>query len=153
MRTTNFDAIAAAAPLDRQASVVRDGSGDLWSGKVKPTTRHWDAPPPPEAARPDHVEDFAGRQVHRLTVVRYHGKRKGGGHWFLVRCACGDYELRRDKFLRDPPMREGQQEHACEACDYLAHIKWIARNAGSGRLRVANDAAFLDQLAASQRTA
>lgn len=152
MRTTNFDAIAASAPLNREASTVRDGSGDLWEPQIKATTLRWDAPPVPEAKMPAHVVDLSGRQIGRLTVVRYHGKRKSGGHFWLVRCSCGDYELRRNKFIENPPERHGPEDHECAACDYLHHIKWLQQNeAKAGRQRLAADASRLDKLAAGGR--
>lgn len=152
IRTTNFDAVAAAAPLNREASTVRDGSGDLWEPKIKATTKHWNAPPPPEAERPEDRPDLSGRVIDRLTVIRYHGPRKGG--FWLVRCACGDYELRRSKFIENPPPRSGEQVHACAACDYLHHIRWKAKNhAVAGRQRMRADEALLDRLAAPQSCA
>lgn len=146
MRTTNFDALAASAPLDRQASVVRDGSGDLWEAKIKETTPHWDCPPPPLAERPDWVVDVTGQVVDRLTVVRYHGKRKAGGHWFLVRCACGAYELRRHRFFQALPVRTEGQEHSCEACSYLHTIKFHVSSRNTKASREA-DSAMLDRMA------
>lgn len=106
MRTTNFDAIAAAAPLDRTASTVRDGSGDMWEPTMKSGQKHWKAPPLPTepfVAVPGSKWriDLAGRQLGRLTVIRYHG-RSGVSTpepMWLVRCVCGDYELRRAKSI------------------------------------------------------
>ena len=150
MKTTNWDAVAASAPQDRQASVIRDGSGDLWAPKVSETSHHWDAPPPPLAERPEWVVDRTGEVIDRLKVVRYHGKRKSGGHWFLVRCTCGAYELRRDKFFATRPQRTEGQEHACEACDYLHTIKFHASNRNTGASRKAEESR-LDELAAKYR--
>lgn len=150
VRTMNFDALAASAPLDAKASTVRDGAGDLWEPKLKAPHRHWKAPPPPLAALPPNAEDLAGRKVGRLTVVRYHGKVGKFGRW-LVRCQCGDYELRRRTAIVNYRPGDGRNEASCQACDYLRHIRWVAANAGSGRARNASDAAMLDELAAKAR--
>lgn len=147
VRTMSFDAVAAAAPLNREASVVRDGSGDLWAPKIKEHIEHWDAPPPPEAPRPEIMPDLTGRTVGRLTVIRYHGRRGDSGRW-LVRCACGAYELRRSKAITNPKPRDGGQEHACAACDYLYSITWKQKHLGSGVGRKRADDALLDRLAA-----
>lgn len=151
VRTTNFDAIATATPLNREASTVRDGSGDLWSAKIKFPERHWSAPPPPLAKRPKNVADKTGVQIDRLRVVQYHGRAPNRAHLWLVRCACGDYELRRDKFVTTRPVLTEGNEHACQACDYLRKIKWHAKNAGSGLGRMKEDAALLDRIAAGER--
>ncbi len=97
MRVTNWDAVATSAPLDRQASIVRDGSGDTWDHEVHPQIDHWKAPPLPLAKKPDALEDLTGKRWGRLVVVRFHGKREGKNAplCWLVRCACGDYETRR----------------------------------------------------------
>ncbi|MFW1675974.1 hypothetical protein ACG9H4_19300, partial [Acinetobacter baumannii] len=91
-------------------------SNDHWEARIPPTTPHWSAPPPPLAPKPDVVEDLTGRVVGLLTVVRYHGSKKTKGSQWLVRCACGDYELRSTKAIIN---HAGQFEATCAACDWL----------------------------------
>lgn len=122
--TMNFDAVAAAAPLNREASAVRDGSGDLWEARVPAHIKHWSAPPPQERPPPPDIADLTGLVRNRLTVVRYHGPAKDGGRW-LVRCACGNYELRRAKAIR----KGGDEEMACFVCVKVETL----RRRGSGK--------------------
>lgn len=121
MRTTNFDAIATSAPLDRQASVVRDGSGDLYEFKVPDHQAHWDAPPVPIKPRPAGVEDLTGRKFGQLTAVRYHTNKKNSGSMWLVRCSCGDYELRRAAVIKAGNVHGSAGR--CRACDRVAQMR------------------------------
>lgn len=102
MRTMNFDVIATSAPLNREASVVRDGSGDTWDFQPPPQMEHWKAPPLPVGRRPETIADLTGRVFGRLTVIRFHGKPEGKNalNGWLVRCVCGDYEVRTNKTLK-----------------------------------------------------
>ncbi len=97
MRTTNFDVIAASAPLNREASVARDGSGETWGFEVHEQISHWKAPPLPTHRRPHGMSDLSGRSFGLLKVLRFHGYREGKNApaLWLVRCSCGDYETRR----------------------------------------------------------
>ena len=144
MRTTNFDAIAAAAPLDRSASVVRDGSGDAYEGKVPSWHEHWTAPPLPEGrfSGRNGGDDLTGVRFGRgMVVVRYHRSHRNGAQW-LVRCPCGDYELRRSKAVRS-----ADDEHVCQACDWFRHVQYQRDAERKGKTAAIADAARLDQLA------
>lgn len=155
VRTTNFDAIAAAAPLNREASTVRDGSGDIWSEPdVSGGQLHWKEPPQPLEARPKGVGDISGAKYGRLTVVRYHG-RSGVStpvRVWLVRCACGDYEVRREKSIiralqgDTPPVTE----HSCRVCEHVQILQLKARSKSTKKRR-RQDAGFLDRLATAAR--
>jgi hypothetical protein len=144
-RTMNFDAIAAAAPLDAQAGAVRDGRGDHWVAIVPDDVEHWSAPPLPEHERPADVPDISGLVVGCLTVVRYHRTRPSGSQrsrW-LVRCQCGDYELRRTRALAAPAFPGEMMCFACQAVETLrtAH----RRDTPADR---AEDQALFERLAA-----
>lgn len=146
MRTTDFDAIAAAAPLDRQASVVRDGSGDQFIGRIPRDQEHWTAPPPPEAARPAHVRDLIGLSVGRMTVVRYHRSHPKRGARWLVRCRCGDYEVRSTPALTGASAPE---QLMCCLCEQVERMRTApARNRSAHR---AADLALFERLAAEAR--
>lgn len=148
MRTTNFDAIATAAPLDRQASVVRDASGDLFEGKVPIWHVHWTAPPLPEGSRPRFCPDMTGAKAGRLTVVRYHRSHPKKGAQWLVRCVCGDYELRCTAALKTP-----HPDHKCEACAYFEKAKRWREEGRAGLTTAKADGQRLDDLAAKARAA
>jgi hypothetical protein len=107
----NFDAVAAASPLNREASTVRDGSGDLYEVTVPAHVEHYTAPPKPMMPCPSDVEDLTGFRRGRFTVVRFHHPCKDGGKW-LVRCTCGDYEVRRAKALKNGL----EQDLSCYCC-------------------------------------
>ena len=143
MKVTNWDAVAAAAPLNAQASIIRDGSGDLWEAKTPQHYQRWAAPPAPEAVFPfSNGIDLTGYPMGRMRVVRYHGAGKEGGRW-LVRCPCGYYELRRAKAIKanlDP-------DHACFECARIV----VLRKRASGKFNTtksrARSAEALDRLA------
>lgn len=105
VRTTNFDAIAAAAPLDRTASVIRDGSGDLWEPSIPETFKRWFAPPvmKPRAwllARSAVAAQLLDRRFGRLVVLGVldePGKTEKAA--WVVRCDCSYYETRKAKTL------------------------------------------------------
>jgi hypothetical protein len=139
--TMNFDAIAAAAPLDAQASVVRDGSGEHYEVTVPAHIEHYTAPPRPQMPRPEGVEDLTGFQRGRFTVIRYHSPTGCGGKW-LVRCACGDYELRRAKAIR----KGDEQDMSCFRCVHTDALRRRGSQANNRAKRRA-DEALLDRLA------
>jgi hypothetical protein len=153
MRTTNFDAIAAAAPLNRTASTVRDGSGDTWEPTMKSGQKHWKAPPlplEPFIAVPGSkwLIDLTGRQVGRLTVVRYHG-RSGVSTpepMWLVRCVCGDYELRRAKSI----IKETENDPCCLICRANDRLRTRTSKTCTKADREAQSA-LLDRLATKNR--
>jgi len=127
IRTMDFDRIASSHPLDATASAVRDGSGDLYDGPSIGDRQHWKAPPLPLGRKPAHLADLTGRRVgERLTVVRFHGKsgKSTPVNTWLVRCDCGDYEVRQDKKIRNG----GHPEDACAIC---AHARVLRRRAAT----------------------
>lgn len=145
MRTTNWDAIVTAAPLDAQASAVRDGSGEIYEPPINSAAQaHWKAPPPALKALGKGHPDLAGHRFGRFTVVRFHGatsKNNPVPTW-LVRCACGDYELRRTKTV----MKPGDPDDCCLECRAVRLLQKRAAmpNNRKGRRRAE---ALLDRLA------
>lgn len=112
-RITNYDALAASAPVNRQAAIARDGGGVHYQAKADPTTARWDAPPPPERKPPADLPRLEGRTFgDGMRVIRYHGSRWNGARW-LVRCRCGWFELRSTKAIET-----AQADHSCSACQY-----------------------------------
>lgn len=131
MRTMNFDAIATGAPLDRQASVVRDGSGDSWDARIPPGMDHWQAPPPSTERKPRDLEDMTARVFGRMTIIRYYGRREGkhARPLWLARCQCGDYETRRHETLK----KGGNPEDRCYPCFRVMHLQQRAARAPNAR--------------------
>lgn len=153
IRTTNFDALAAATPLDRQASVIRDGSGDIWREPDMPSNwAHWKAPPPAEGKLPAGRPNYAGAIFGRLSVIRYHGKSglSNPQHVWLVRCSCGDYEVRREKSiakaLAGGVAASPDFAHSCKVCEQVQIIQGRARKANTQAARKTS-AALLDRMA------
>lgn len=145
MRVSNFERLAGAVPLNGTAAAVRDGSGEHYEGRVPSWHAHWKAPPLPEGRFDARFggEDLTGREFGKgMRVIRYHRSRSGLGAQWLVRCSCGDYELRATKAIRT-----AKPDHACQACDWFEHVKWKAAHERAGRTVAANDAARLDELA------
>jgi hypothetical protein len=140
MRTSNFEALATAAPLNREASVVRDGSGDTWTQTIPEQMDHWTAPPLPLSPRPDNIEDLTGKVFGRLTVIRFHGSREGkhARPVWLVRCLCGDYETRRHKTLQ----KAANPDDACLICTKAEQLRKRGAKTTSGAYRRKAAAAF-----------
>ena len=120
MKTTDFDALATSAPVNRDAAVARDGSGDNYEPKVtQPARLHWDAPPR-LMPLPKEAENLAGRKMGRLTVIGYFGSHhKDRGSRWVVRCLCGGYEVRTSKAIRNP----ANKLDCCWKCHHLADIQ------------------------------
>lgn len=144
--TVRYDLLETADPLNATAGVVVRESAEQYAGRVPEYHAHWTAPPLPEARLPAGVEDLSGRRVGRLRVVRYHRRHPKLGSQWLVRCDCGDYELRRTKALRDTGERA-----MCAACDWLNVVKARNERERHGMSGREADALRLDQLAEQAR--
>ena len=120
-RTVDYDRLASSAPINRQAALTRDGRGPDFGLEAMELENHWSAPPPPERAPPRDLPRLEGREFGAgMRVVRYHGKRSNGARW-LVRCACGDYELRATQAIQT-----AQADHACQKCNHTRHLRWAS---------------------------
>ena len=103
------------APNNRESALSFGGT--RYEPKAKLTNLHWDICPPIE--RPQKGErDLTGMKQGRLTVV---GKAKKdwiipNARW-IVRCSCGDFELRKSKSILNP--ENGFDKcHLCRARDF-----------------------------------
>lgn len=115
-RTVDYDRLAASVPVNRQAAVMRDGGGV--SPRMPEFADHWDAPPKQERAPAPDTPRLEGRAFgDGMRVVRYHGCRADSGRW-LVRCACGAYELRRTRAVLTAPV-----DHVCQACTWTRNLR------------------------------
>lgn len=153
IRTTNFDALATSAPLDRQASAMRDGSGDQWEAKIPDYHLRWIAPPAlrPVASLEPNAQVLAasliGQRIGRVVVlgILLEETRKKKARW-VVRCDCGYYEARIAKVLGSgDPARM-----MCAACDKVDQLRQFSTRPNTKRSRKAS-AAMLDRLAEGAR--
>ena len=98
--STNWDALAASAPLDRKAATVA-GRGDA-AGDGE--TERMLAPPRIVAAPSDPgFTDLTGQRAGRLTVLGYTdaaSRQSSAGAPWACRCDCGDFTIARSKSIR-----------------------------------------------------
>jgi hypothetical protein len=116
---TNYDRIAASVPANRTAGEVT-GKGEHWEPTKKIDVPHWDTPP--VVLDPPKTLNLIGSKFGRFTVVGYLGKMtagKGASPMWLARCACGDYEGRSARAVRNP----ANGEDCCGKCRALIHLK------------------------------
>lgn len=150
MRTMNWDAVAAAAPLDRQASTVRDGSGEHDTPRRLPNENyvHSETPLPVRAPLPNSV-DLTGRGLGRMVVIGL-APPKGGRNvkaaW-VVRCACGRFEHRTAKYICNPA---ANADACCIQCDRVDRLRRLG-SSRSTRASRESEASFLDRLASAAR--
>lgn len=119
-----FDKLLASRPVNSAAARVL-GSGVHYQSNKVIAQRHWTSPPKtiPINEVNDTVGSFvdlSGTTFGRLTVIGYLGKLnpKKAALW-LVRCACGDYESRTSKAIRNPE----NYGDRCGHCQHLAFLK------------------------------
>lgn len=114
MSKDTFDAVLASTPQGAIAGRVTSKGVHYEPDVDFDTHLHWDAPPPkkpiPEAA--NNFEDMTGRKFGRFTVFGYFGKLnpKKKALW-IVRCVCGDYELRHAAAIKNAPPND-----CCRVC-------------------------------------
>ena len=119
MKTIDYDALAASAPLNADAAQAYGMTGEHDLGYTIPDhVRHWDAPPRILPV-PSDTTDRTGRKFGRFTVIGYLGHHKKKGSRWLVKCLCGLYEMRGRKAV-DNPENEGD---GCLRCRRIDHAK------------------------------
>lgn len=119
-----FDKLQASRPVNRAAARVI-GGGFYYEPQKVIIQRHWKSPPPCKPitallkANPE-FEDLMGIEFGRFRVVGYMGRlsKKVAAAW-LCRCACGDFEARSAKAIRNPENRGDR----CEYCRHVAQLK------------------------------
>jgi len=66
-------------------------------------------------------KDFTGAKPGRLTVIGYRGRGKQEFGTWVVRCACGNYELRKTKTIKKG--LDGRlPDDCCAECDYTKKL-------------------------------
>lgn len=128
MKTTDFDILAASGPVDKVAARV--------TGTKKPEyeyethNKHWKAPPAEMRPIPDNLNYRGlkrGDVFGRFTVVGlwYKQVRKTGAPArakYVVRCTCGDYEIRTAYDMKRNKARIHHQ-NACFNCMRWESVK------------------------------
>ena len=125
-KTTNWDAVAASAPLDVTAARVMGAVGEPSAFRKKvigETYRRDFAPPKVKPREVIRGVNLTGLVVGRLTVIGLadlpERNKKRNAAW-VVRCVCGAYEMRTARALRNP---EYVPTASCSHCNYLRKLK------------------------------
>lgn len=143
VRSSKGEIAARGTPISREAAALRQGAEEIDEARRTKRT-HWTAPPIPKARRPADLPDLSGRVVGRMVVWGYHSSQFADGQW-LVRCACGDYEIRRGNFITS----NADGEHSCEVC--FRSRRLIAERTRSTRESRRGEAEWLDASASGVR--
>lgn len=104
--------------MNKTAAVVT-GKGIHYEPDVNIVNAHWDVPQATIRC-PKPSDELAGRRFARFVVVGLlPTKIKNSNANWLVRCACGDYETRKAKAIRNP----ANVDDCCTKCKYLRYLK------------------------------
>ena len=135
--TTHSERVrTSTGPIDRVAARVM-APGVHYERQVHPTEKHWKDNPPktiPFKGTPNNPQsiDLTGQRFGRFTVVGYLGpvgKTLGKGRkrmaLWLVRCACGAFEQRGARALRNPA-------NADDCCGDCRNLKFLRQRALEG---------------------
>lgn len=82
--------------------------------------QHWESCPTMKPV-PKNIPNLSWTRVGYLKVVGLHAK--GKGKW-VVRCVCGDYELRNTRAIRNP----GNKTDCCSKCE--GRLNGVDENSG-----------------------
>lgn len=118
-RVTLWEKLPATTPLNKTAAKVVSQRGDHYNPDVN-YSGHWHADAPPRMrkipARSKAAAKMIGHRTGRLKVV---GLYAGKTSKWVVRCSCGDYELRTARALRNPHNKNDK----CQNCHHLGRVK------------------------------
>lgn len=130
--TVREDEIRARAPL-LQASMQMD-IGEAGERGGKPSRWWWEVCPPLRTFPDNPVAlDLRGLRYGRLAVIgllddRTFNRKSDKARW-VVRCACGLFEVRSAKAIRNP----ANAHDACWRCGYVHHLRRQEHFARTGR--------------------
>ena len=111
-------------PVDKTAAIVVR-RGERFDSNKKLGGLHWKNQPPIRID--DWVKvDLAGKRYGRLEVIGLHAEIKK--RW-VVRCACGDYEVRSAKAINNPE----NYGDRCYNCRHIAFLKVSHEQRTTGR--------------------
>lgn len=119
-----FDKIITGAPINSQAAKTM-GRGIQYEHKFKDgAPEHWKAPPKIRKAGPTTHEDLTGTEFGWFKVIGLHAERRG--RW-IVRCSCGDYEVRTPKAIKNP-MNSNDKCRECRNIEFLKDLDYSLRH-------------------------
>lgn len=121
-----WERLAVSTPLNKTAATVVSQSRAQYqpATTVPDYVQHWDVMPPLKDASglkaQSSWDDLTGRMVGRMTVMGYYGRSQAGetALW-VVRCPCGDFEVRKTKTIK----KNANQDHCCHYCEHTNKIK------------------------------
>jgi hypothetical protein len=105
-------------PVDATAARVTSRGFDYQSLKrFDPNLRRWSEPPPLQPV-PALVDDLTGIKSGRLVVVGYFGNHRKRGPQWVIRCACGDYEIRNGSTIK-----KWRGTDMCQVCGHNGQMR------------------------------
>jgi hypothetical protein len=130
LRSVDLNAVAPLRPADLTAGRVAS-KGEEWKPRVELPSHilHWDAPPPMVPFHDVHGTDvdLTGKKIGRLTVIGVLDRDGGAGSMrWVVRCTCGDYEVRKPQALK-AALNVGVACETSFCCFYCRHQQHIRR--------------------------
>lgn len=137
MKTTNWDAVITSAPLDKQASIVRDGRS---AGEPVTINNSYAEQPPTRPYMDVPANNLTGQRFGKVVALGLgESARKGTTPW-VVKCDCGRFARMKAKVLRtSDPARL-----ACGECDYLYQVRMGLKKTDPERVLLRHDKAPSD---------
>lgn len=136
MKTTDWSAVTASAPINKEAAVARDGSGDQFNS-IKRICQIHSRECLPTIPCPKNKKNLTGKKRDRLTVIGlYAGEDnpkavESKGSLWVCKCVCGAYVTRRQhKLAKDTTTID-----ACDECRQLEYLKHVERRKAYGDRR------------------
>lgn len=122
----DFDTVAPLMPFDKTASQV-SARGEIFEYTPPETVLHSDTPI--ETRQATHREkldplfvDMTGIKGGRLTVIGIAASSLPDKRRWVVRCQCGDYEVRRAKIIKSWLAEEFNGYAMCHECGYTQKL-------------------------------
>ncbi len=126
--------IQRSAPINKQTALQMQ-PGDKFSFIHRLSQARWDDPPRcvpvPTGCQARQFVDYTGTQIGYFRVIGLldRSRKNANGSLWLVRCACGKYENRRNKALRNP----ANSDDRCQECRFVAQCRATSRFSRRGR--------------------
>lgn len=126
---TDWSALAASAPLNKEAATVTSQNGEEGTFRRALNDRHLQKTPHAPRIdrsflkRPD-AEDFTGQRFSHFTVLGPAEERAGNQRklYWSVRCDCGNFTLRTSKSLKKA-RGENPITIKCGECEYFDALR------------------------------
>lgn len=122
----DFDVIAPLMPFDKTASQV-SARGESFEYTLPETVLHSETPI--ETRQATHREkydplfvDLTGVKGGRLTVIGIAASSMPDKRQWVVRCQCGDYEVRRAKIIKGWLTDDFNGHAMCHECGYTQKL-------------------------------